>query len=50
MDYAASTPVDPRVLEEMKPFFTKNFANGPANLEKAGATCKKNSLTSENIN
>ena len=27
MDYHATTPVDPRVLEEMLPYFSKNFGN-----------------------
>jgi len=27
MDYAATTPVDPRVLKKMKPFFNKKFGN-----------------------
>jgi cysteine desulfurase len=27
MDYAATTPVDPRVVETMKPFFSKEFGN-----------------------
>lgn len=27
LDYAATTPVDPRVLEEMLPFFNRNFGN-----------------------
>ena len=27
MDYQATTPVDPRVLEAMLPFFTQNFGN-----------------------
>src|ERR671912_2359480 len=27
MDYHATTPVDPRVLEEMVPFFTAHFGN-----------------------
>lgn len=29
-DYAASTPMDPRVLAVMKPYFTKNFYNPSA--------------------
>ncbi len=27
LDYAATTPVDPRVLEEMMPFFSENYGN-----------------------
>jgi len=27
MDYAATTPVDPRVMEAMQPFFTEEFGN-----------------------
>ncbi|MDR7417782.1 MAG: IscS subfamily cysteine desulfurase [Armatimonadota bacterium] len=27
LDYAATTPVDPRVLEAMRPFFTERFGN-----------------------
>ena len=27
MDYHSTTPVDPRVLEEMLPFFTQHFGN-----------------------
>jgi cysteine desulfurase len=32
LDYNATTPVDPRVLEEMMPFFTSSFANPAFNL------------------
>lgn len=34
-DYAATTPVDPRVLKAMKPFFSHRFAN-PASLHQLG--------------
>jgi len=27
LDYAATTPTDPRVVKAMMPYFTKNFAN-----------------------
>ncbi len=27
MDYHSTTPVDPRVLEEMLPYFTQHFGN-----------------------
>ena len=27
MDYHSTTPVDPRVLEEMLPYFTEKFGN-----------------------
>ena len=34
LDNQATTPVDPRVLEAMLPFFTENFAN-PHSVEHA---------------
>lgn len=39
LDYNATTPVDTRVLEEMKPFFTSSFAN-PAYSHFAGRKIK----------
>ncbi len=27
MDYAATTPVDPRVVDAMRPHFTENYGN-----------------------
>jgi len=35
MDYAATTPVDPRVVEAMSPYFTEKFAN-PLSLHQFG--------------
>jgi cysteine desulfurase len=39
LDYNATTPVDPRVLEEMMPFFTSSYAN-PASSHFAGRKIK----------
>ncbi|MCK4485059.1 MAG: aminotransferase class V-fold PLP-dependent enzyme, partial [Candidatus Thorarchaeota archaeon] len=35
LDYQSSKPVDPRVLDEMMPFFTEKFGN-PSALHKVG--------------
>lgn len=35
LDYAATTPLDPRVLEKMKPFFNENFGN-PSSVHRWG--------------
>ena len=35
LDYAAASPVDPRVMEEMLPFFTEKFGN-PSSLHFEG--------------
>jgi len=40
MDYGAGTPVDPRVLEAMKPYFTDSFGN-PSSVHSMGQEAKK---------
>ncbi len=39
LDHAATTPVDPRVVKKMQPYFTKAFGN-PSSLYKAGIEAK----------
>ena len=39
-DYAATTPVDPEVLEEMLPYFTESFGN-PSSIYSYGREAKK---------
>ncbi|MEK7162580.1 MAG: cysteine desulfurase family protein [Patescibacteria group bacterium] len=40
LDYAAATPVDPRVKEAMEPFWAENFGN-PGGLHAEGVNAKK---------
>lgn len=40
LDYAAATPVDPRVLRAMRPYFSEKFGN-PSSLHLAGALALK---------
>ena len=40
VDYGAGTPVDPRVLEVMEPYFTKRFGN-PSSVHSMGQEAKK---------
>jgi cysteine desulfurase len=40
MDYAATTPVDPRVLKAMQPYFTKEYGN-TMSLHKQGRNAKE---------
>ena len=39
LDNAAATPVDPKVLSKMKPYFTSNFGN-PSAIHKEGQVAR----------
>ena len=41
MDHMSTTPTDPRVVEEMLPFFTENFGNPSSHLHSYGLKAKK---------
>ena len=36
LDYQATTPVDPKILKKMLPFFTENFGNPHSNNHSVG--------------
>ena len=40
LDYASLTPIDPRVIREMKRYSSADFAN-PSSLYKEGVSAKK---------
>lgn len=39
LDYNATTPLDPRVLEEMTPYFTENYGN-PSSIHSSGSVAR----------
>ncbi len=41
LDYHATTPCDPRVVEAMLPYFTEQFANPSSAMHRAGKTAAK---------
>ena len=40
LDYAATTPCDPRVVEAMRPYFSEKFGN-PSSIHSFGQEAKK---------
>ncbi len=40
LDYAAATPLDPRVLEAMQPYLSEHFGN-PSSIHQYGQVCRK---------
>ena len=48
-DYAATTPVDPAVLNEMLPYFTEKFGNASSNTHSYGWQAKEAVNNSRNI-
>ena len=40
LDYAASTPIDPRVLKFMKPYLEEDFGN-PSSIHRYGQSARK---------
>lgn len=48
LDYAATTPLDPRVLEAMKPYLTDHFANA-SSIHQDGQACRNAIDTARNI-
>jgi len=41
MDHHATTPLDPRVLEEMMPFLTEHFGNASSSTHAIGRHARK---------
>ena len=41
LDYQATTPVDPKILEKMIPYFTENFGNPHSNNHQFGRAANR---------
>lgn len=41
LDHQATTPVDPRVLEDMRPYFSEQFSNAHANTYRGGLEARR---------